>query len=86
MLDLAGVSPSDVVQLNVYVVGLKPADWATVREAGAKFFPQRNPPAGTVLGVAALPREGLLVAVDAVALIRATFRPLRDDRAAPPEE
>jgi len=39
-----------------------------------------------VLGVAALPREGLLVAVDAVALIRATFRPLRDDRAAPPEE
>jgi enamine deaminase RidA (YjgF/YER057c/UK114 family) len=86
VLDIAGVSPSDVVQLNVYVVGLKPADWATVREAGAKFFPQRNPPAGTVLGVAALPREGLLIAVDAVAVIKATFRPLREDRAAPPEE
>ena len=86
VLDIAGVSPSDVVQLNVYVVGLKPADWATVREAGAKFFPQRNPPAGTVLGVAALPREGLLIAVDAVAVIKATFRPLRDDRGPPPEE
>ncbi len=86
VLDIAGVSPSDVVQLNVYVVGLKPADWAMVREAGAKFFPQRNPPAGTVLGVAALPREGLLIAVDAVAVIKATFRPVREDRAAPPEE
>ena len=86
VLDIAGVSPTEVVQLNVYIVGLKPADWATIREAGAKFFPQRNPPAGTVLGVAALPREGLLIAVDAVAVIKATFRPLREDRAAPPED
>ena len=86
VLDIAGVSPSDVVQLNIYVVGLKPGDWAAVREAGARFFPQRNPPAGTVLGVAALPREGLLIAVDAVAVVKATFRPLRDDRAPPPEE
>lgn len=78
VLDLAGVSPSEVVQLNIYVVGLKPADWATVREAGAKFFPQRNPPAGTVLGVAALPREGLLIAVDAVGVVKANFRPLRE--------
>src|SRR5258707_15351955 len=43
VLDLAGVSPSEVVQLNVYVVGLKPADWAMVREPGAKFFPPRSP-------------------------------------------
>jgi enamine deaminase RidA (YjgF/YER057c/UK114 family) len=78
VLDLAGVSPSDVVQLNIYVVGLKPTDWATVREAGAQFFPQRNPPAGTVLGVAALPREGLLIAVDAVGVIKANHRPLRE--------
>jgi enamine deaminase RidA (YjgF/YER057c/UK114 family) len=74
------------VQLNVYVVGFKPADWATIREAGAKFFPQRNPPAGTVLGVAALPREGLLIAVDAIGVMKATFRPLREDRVPPPEE
>jgi len=86
VLDLAGVSPTDVVQLNVYVVGYKPADWATIRQAGAKFFPQRNPPAGTVLGVTALPREGLLIAVDAIGLVKATFRPLRDDRVPPPQE
>jgi enamine deaminase RidA (YjgF/YER057c/UK114 family) len=86
VLNIAGVSPSDVVQLNVYVVGYRPADWARIREAGAKFFPQRNPPAGNVLGVVALPREGLLIAVDAVAVMKATFRPIRDDRAAPPED
>jgi enamine deaminase RidA (YjgF/YER057c/UK114 family) len=86
VLNMAGVSPTDVVQLNVYVVGFKPADWATIREAGAKFFPQRNPPAGTVLGVAALPREGLLIAVDAIGVMKATFRPLREDRVPPPEE
>jgi enamine deaminase RidA (YjgF/YER057c/UK114 family) len=86
VLDIAGVSPSDVIQLKVYVVGFKPADWATIRGAGAEFFPQRNPPAGTVLGVAALPRDGLLIAVDAVAVVKANFRPLRDDRAAPPED
>ena len=86
VLDIAGVSPSDVVQLKIYVVGFKSSDWATIKAAGAQFFPQRNPPAGTVLGVAALPRDGLLIAVDAVALIRANFRPLRDDRVPPPEE
>jgi hypothetical protein len=30
-----------------------------------------------VLGVAALPREGLLIAVDATAVIKAMFRPIR---------
>lgn len=86
VLDIAGVSPSDVIQLKVYVVGFKPSDWALIRGAGAKFFPQRNPPAGTVLGVAGLPRDGLLIAVDAVAVVKANFRPLRDDRGGPPEE
>jgi enamine deaminase RidA (YjgF/YER057c/UK114 family) len=86
VLDIAGVSPTDVVQLNVYVVGYKPADWALIRAAGAQFFPQRNPPAGMVPGVAALPQEGLLVAVDAVAVVKATFRPVREDRVPPPED
>jgi hypothetical protein len=36
--------------------------------------------------VAALPRDGLLIAVDAVAVMKAAFRPIRDDRAPPPEE
>lgn len=74
-LRIAGATPAEAVRVTVYIVNLTPADWAVVREVGARFFPQRNPPAGTVLGVAALPREGLLIAVDAVAVVRAEFRP-----------
>ncbi len=80
VLQIAGAAPEDVVRLNVYVVGYKAGDLAVIREAGAAFFPQRNPPAGMVVGVAALPRDGLLIAVDATAIVRAMFRPLREDR------
>ena len=71
---IAGATPADVAKITVYIVNLTPADWAAVREVGARFFPQRNPPAGVVVGVASLPREGLLIAVDAVAVVRADFR------------
>ena len=74
-LRIAGAIPSEVARITVYIVNLTPADWATVREVGAQYVPQRNPPAGMVVGVTALPRDGLLIAVDAVAIVRAEFRP-----------
>jgi enamine deaminase RidA (YjgF/YER057c/UK114 family) len=80
VLRLAGATPQEVVKLTVYVAGYKPADLAVIREAGAAFFPQRNPPAGVVLGVQSLPRDGMLIAVDATAVIKAMFRPIREDR------
>src|SRR6266550_1142155 len=55
------------------------ANLAAIREAAPDFFPQRNPPAGTVIGVQALPQEGLLIAVDATAVVRAMILP-RDQR------
>jgi len=73
-LRIAGATPGDVAKITVYVVNLTPADWATVREVGARFFPQRNPPAGVAVGVASLPRDSLLIAVDAIAIVRAEFR------------
>lgn len=73
-LTIAGATAADVAKITVYVVNLTPADWAVVREVGARFFPQRNPPAGVVVGVAGLPRDSLLIAVDAVAIVRASFR------------
>ena len=79
-LHIAGASPADVVKLNVYVVGYRPEDMAAIRDAGAQFFPQRNPPAGTVLGVQSLPRDSLLIAVDAVAQMRGLFEPRRHAR------
>lgn len=67
-LRLAWALPTDVVELRMYVVNLSPSDWQTVREAAPQFFPARNPPAGTVLGVTALPVTGALIVVDAVAI------------------
>jgi enamine deaminase RidA (YjgF/YER057c/UK114 family) len=70
-LRLAWALPSDVVELRTYVVNLSPSDLQTVREAAPQFFPAHNPPAGTVLGVTALPVTGALIVVDAVAVIPA---------------
>lgn len=77
VLQIAGAIPEEVLRLNIYVVNLKPGDWDIIRREGAAFFPQRNPPAGSVVGVAALPREGLLIAIDGTAVVRAMFRPRR---------
>ena len=77
VLQIAGAIPEEVLRVNVYVVNLKPGDWDIVRKEGAAFFPERNPPAGTLVGVQSLPREGLLISVDASAVIRAQFRPRR---------
>jgi enamine deaminase RidA (YjgF/YER057c/UK114 family) len=84
VLRIAGARPDDVVKLTVYVVNYSPRNFEVIRQAGAKFLPARNPPAGLVLGVQALPREGLLIAVDATAVIRAMFRP-RHEEPLPPE-
>jgi len=75
VLQIAGSQPDEILRMNVYVVNLKPGDWDIIKREGAAFFPARNPPAGTVLGVQALPRDSLLLAIDATAVVRAMFRP-----------
>jgi len=82
VLKIAGAAPADVTKLTIYVVDASPRDYDTIREVGAEFFPARNPPAGVVVGVQSLPMEGLLIAVDATAVVRAMFRPL-DERQRP---
>jgi enamine deaminase RidA (YjgF/YER057c/UK114 family) len=77
VLQIAGAIPEEVLRVNVYVVNLKAGDWDVIRKEGAQFFPERNPPSGTLLGVQALPRDSLLIAVDAHAVIRAMIRPRR---------
>ena len=75
VLKIAGNVPSDVVKLTVYVVDYHPQDLAVIRQAAPEFFPEKNAPSGVVVGVAALPKEGMLVAVDAIAQAPALFRP-----------
>ncbi len=79
VLRIGGATPVDVAKLTIYVVNYSPKNLDAIREAAPDFFPQRNPPAGTVIGVQALPQEGLLIAVDATAVVRAMILP-RDQR------
>ena len=80
VLRIAGNEPSDIVKLTVYVVNYRPQDLATIRTAAPTFFPERNPPAGIVLGVQSLPKEGMLIAVDAIAQAPSLFRPRVEQR------
>jgi enamine deaminase RidA (YjgF/YER057c/UK114 family) len=82
VLRIAGATPAEVVKLTVYVVNASPRDVEAIRDAAPEFFPNRNAPAGTIVGVQSLPREGLLIAVDATAVVRALFHP-RDERDRP---
>ena len=63
----AGAELRDAVSLTVYVTG--PNAFEEVNRAYAGFFPS-DPPARTLVGVAALPR-GAQVAVDAVVALPA---------------
>jgi len=75
VLKIAGATPADVARLTIYVVNYSPRDLEGIRAAGAEFLPARNPPAGIVVGVQSLPTDGLLIAVDATAVVRAMFQP-----------
>lgn len=79
VLRIGGATPADVAKLTIYVVNYSPKDLDAIRQAAPDFFPQRNPPAGIVVGVQTLPQDGLLIAVDATAVIRAMILP-RDQR------
>lgn len=79
VLRIGGATPADVAKLTIYVVNYSPKDLEAIRQAAPEFFPQRNPPAGIIVGVQTLPQDGLLIAVDATAVIRAMFLP-RDQR------
>lgn len=69
-LTAAGATFADVVKMNTYVVNYKPADLPILREVRGQFFPQENPPASTLVGVQALALDGLLIEVEAVAVVK----------------
>jgi enamine deaminase RidA (YjgF/YER057c/UK114 family) len=79
VLRIGGATPADVAKLTIYVMNYSPRTLDVIRQAAPDFFPQRNPPAGIVVGVQSLPQEGLLIAVDATAVVRAMILP-RDQR------
>ncbi len=67
-LAAAGATFADVVKLTTYVVGYKPEDRLTINEVRNKYV-LPHPPASTLVGVSALAMEGLLIEVEAIAVI-----------------
>ncbi len=65
----AGASMADVVKLNTYVVNYKQDDYRAIAEMRRAMFPGEHPPASTLIGVAALAVDGLLIEIEAVAAI-----------------
>lgn len=68
-LTAAAAKPTDVVKLNIYVKGYKAENAVPVGEALRTYFPEKNLPASTWLGVQSLAKEGFLIEVDAVAVV-----------------
>lgn len=64
-----GATTQDVVKLTIYVKDYQSADTNTVSEAFRKAFPHKNLPASTWLGVQSLALEGLLIEIDAIAVM-----------------
>jgi enamine deaminase RidA (YjgF/YER057c/UK114 family) len=70
VLTAAGAAPADVVKLNTYVVNYTPAVYPIIREARARIFGVQNSPASTLIGVQALAVEGLLIEIEAIAVLK----------------
>ncbi len=68
-LEAAGARFEDVVKLNVYVVDYKPADRQAIVEVRNLFVSREQPPASTLIGVQALAADGLLIEVEAIAVV-----------------
>lgn len=67
-LKSAGVTFSDVVKMNTYVVNLKPEDLATIREVRSAYLNKEHPPASTLIGVPALAGPDWMIEIEAIAI------------------
>ena len=68
-LAAAGASYKDIVKLTTFVVNYRPEHRTIVGGARAAFFAGGNPPASTLIGVAALALPEWLVEIEAIAVI-----------------
>ncbi|MFN0041133.1 MAG: RidA family protein [Burkholderiales bacterium] len=69
ILEEAGATCEDLVKITQYVVGLKPEHRAIITEVRNRYVSQTHPPASTMVGVPSLVMDGLLIEVEAVAVI-----------------
>ena len=69
IVEQAGGTLADLVKITQYVVGLKPEHRALITEVRNDYVSQTQPPASTMIGVPSLVMDGLLIEVEAVAVI-----------------
>jgi enamine deaminase RidA (YjgF/YER057c/UK114 family) len=67
-LKAAGLSFSDVVKMNTYVVNFKPEDLGVIRDVRKNYLSADHPPASTLVGVQALASPDWLVEIEAIAV------------------
>jgi enamine deaminase RidA (YjgF/YER057c/UK114 family) len=68
-LAAAGAAFADVVKLNFYILNYQPEDRFAIREVRDRYVDTDQPPASTLVGVQALAVDGLLLEVEAVAVV-----------------
>lgn len=69
VLAAAKASPTDLVKINTYVVGLAPEKLAVLRTY-LKDFIGPNPPVSTLIGVQALFNPDAMIEIEAVAVVK----------------
>ncbi len=71
-LEAAGATPSDVVEIQIFVVDLANVDPTPLYQDVRNFFPIGHKPVSMVIGVAALAYPGLLVEINVKAVVPLT--------------
>ena len=68
-LEAAGATPSDVVDIQIFIVDLANVDPTPVYDGVRNFFPAGHKPTSMVIGVSALAYPGLLVEINVTAIV-----------------
>ncbi|MBI4673099.1 MAG: RidA family protein [Chloroflexi bacterium] len=68
-LAAVGATFDDLLKVTYFIANYKPEDRATLVEIRAQYFNAQQPPASTLVGVQALAFPGLLIEIEAVAMI-----------------
>jgi enamine deaminase RidA (YjgF/YER057c/UK114 family) len=64
-------TPADIVKINTYIVNYQQSDYSAMREARAELFADdARFPASTMVGVTSLAVDGLLVEMEAIAILQ----------------